>query len=183
MAGVHRLDVTEDVRQRQTTFLNTTVEVVLVAFRLLALIQASLIFDCVLVLIPVFINRGAGNLATIHKQPSLCAFEQNPVVTAAGDMHFHAGSKGTHHVEVVRCVVAVVLRRVTAFEWHRMFGISPVNGYRTVPFFMLVQGPGGDVDMMSPPVGEFAAGILVPPAEFIVAIGVATSAAIFGRNS
>src|SRR5690606_4223307 len=65
-------------------------------------------------------------------------------------------------------VVAVVLDRHAVLEVDRMFG-GPFDRLRSLPVAVLFDGPLRDVDVVGAPVGHFAAGVLVPPADFVVA--------------
>ncbi len=83
VARVQRLNVTEYVRNRQTAFGDTAVEVILMAFGRLAFIQGVAIFGLVLAFVPILFDRCAGDLATADKDAALGALEQNAVVAPA----------------------------------------------------------------------------------------------------
>ena len=84
MAGVHRLDVAVDVGDRQPAFADAAVEVVLVAFVRLALVEPVTVLVGVLAFVPVLFDRLAGDLAAVDEDPALGALEQDAVVAAAG---------------------------------------------------------------------------------------------------
>ena len=68
----------------------------------------------------------------------------------------------------MRCIVTVVDGRIPVFVRHGMLRVAAVKFDGSVPCFIFTQGPSGDVDVVSSPVRELSARVLVPPAEFIV---------------
>src|SRR5690606_32604059 len=80
-----------------------------------------------------------------------------------------AAGKGALHGVVMRRVVRIVDGGIAIAKFHRMLSIGAVDGHRTTSFLVFPDRPRGNVDMMRSPVREFAAGVLIPPSELIMA--------------
>ena len=169
MAGVHRLHVAEDVGDGQPALADAAVEVLLVALERLALVEPHQVVLPELVLVPILLDRLAGDLSAVDEDAALVALEEDAVVAAAGDDHLDAAGKLALHGEIVRRVVAVVHGRIAVLEGHGMLGVGAVDFDRPHACCVLPDGPGGDVDVVGAPVGELAARVFVPPAELVVA--------------
>ena len=84
MAGVHRLHVAEHVGDGQPALADAAVEVLLVALERLALVEAHQVVRPELALVPVLLDRLAGDLAAVDEDAALGALEEDAVVAAAG---------------------------------------------------------------------------------------------------
>ena len=100
MAHVHRLKVRVNVRNGESTFTNTGVEVLFVAFVLFVLVERHDFRVGVNVFIPILLNRFARDLATIHEDLSLGSFDQDPIVATTGDMDFETVCQTMNDVDV-----------------------------------------------------------------------------------
>ena len=70
-------------------------------FEWLALVEFAQLVGAKLILIPVFFDRLSRDLTTIDEEASLLTFEQDAVVTSAGNVHFRATSKLRNDIEVM----------------------------------------------------------------------------------
>ena len=168
MACIHHLHVAEDVRHRQATFFDTTVEIVLVTFELLPFVEFEQVSIGELPFVPLLVDRLAGDLAAVHEHAAFGTFKEDAVISSAGDVHLDAAREFALHREVVRRVVAVVDRGVAVFVFDGMLGVGAVNFDWSHACFVMTDRPCCDVDMVRTPVGELAAGVFVPPTELVV---------------
>lgn len=169
MAGVERLNVAEDVGDGESAFANTAIEVLFVFLGRLVFVESSEVFPAEGVFIPVFFDGLACDAASIDEDAAFGSFKQDAVVAAAGDDHFEAVGELALDGEIVGSVVTIVDGWITIFERHGVFGVSAVDFHGAHALLIEADGPGGDIDVMGAPVGEFSAGILVPPAELVMA--------------
>ena len=169
MAGVEHLDMGEDIGDRQSAFANTAVEVLLVALVGFSFVETHNVFVGVLAVVPFFLDGCARDLATVDEDPPFRALEGDTVFPATFHNHFDTAGEFAADREVMRGVVTVVARCETIFIGNGVFGIRAIDFNWAHARFMFAERPGGDVDVVRSPVGELATGILVPPAELVVA--------------
>ena len=96
------------------------------------------------------------------KRPSV-PFEQNAVITFAGDDHFNIVRHIDFDLERSRRVVLILNGWMTIFVFNRQFEFDWRDLARAR--FSGSECPASDVDVMRAPVGEFAARVFVPIAE------------------
>ena len=113
-------------------------------------------------------NRLAGDLATIHEEAAFGPFEQNTIVTFAGDDHFNVVWHVDLDLESRRRVVLIIHNRMAILVFHRQLKLDGCD--LAWPGFCCSKGPACDIDMMSTPVSELSTGVFVPVAECVVAV-------------
>ena len=117
-----------------------------------------------------FLDRLAGDLATIDKETALGPFEQNPIVAFARDDHQDIVRHRRVDLKVRRGVVTVRDRRMPILVLHRQFEVYRRDLARSR--LVRTDGPTSDIDVVCPPVGQLATGILMPIAERIMSVAV-----------
>ena len=175
MAGGHRFVVREDIGDRQAAIADAFGEVGHVVAWLFAFAEVE---DRVVgewVVFEVF-DEVASDLAAVDEDRSVFPFEEDTVVEAEV-----VGSVADDQLDVIwirdvdaefgRDVVTVVFSGHAVFERDGMDDVVHDWGDLCWAFVAIenAEGPGGDVDVVCAPVGHFAAGVFVPPAEFVVA--------------
>ena len=85
--------------------------------------------------------------------------------------HLHLDATREHDLdtELRRGVVLIVEFGMTVSVRNGVNHFDGDDVGRTLSVAQLIEPPLSDVDMMGAPVGHFAAGVFVPPTEFIVA--------------
>ena len=116
------------------------------------------------------IDRAARELAAAHEDPPLFSLDEHAVVGVVADEELRAAGVIDVEQEGRRRVVAVLFDSHTIAERNRVHGRAPD---RSRPRCLPVEGqrPDGEIHVVGAPVGELAPRILVPPAKFIVTVG------------
>ncbi len=125
------------------------------------------------------LDRLSSKRLTADEDASLFPFNQHAIAFVISNDHFSAIRIGNGEHEFRRSVVAIVLRGVSVLEGDGVFRIAAAaNGNRSIGLSIELQRPVADIDVVGTPIGQLAARVLVPPAELIVAVGVAATLAV-----
>ena len=101
--------------------------------------------------VPFFLDRFAGDPAEVDEDAALGSLEEDAVVAAAGNVHLDAAGELALHREVAGRVVAVVDGRIAVSEGDGMLGVGAVDLDRSHALLVLLDGPGGGVDVSARP--------------------------------
>ena len=112
------------------------------------------------------IDRLAAQPPSIHEDATFRPFNQDAIVPIVLDRQLNPIRIDGSNRELGRGVVAVILEWLAISELDRM--LDEVGMDFDGAGFCLVDRPSRDVDVVSTPVGELAAGVLVPPSKLIV---------------
>ena len=112
--------------------------------------------------------RLARNLASINKEPTFGAFEENAIVPLTRDNHFDFIGHVDFDFKVRGRVVLVLNQRMSIFVFdgqlefdRRHFAGACINS---------TERPARDVDVVSAPIGQFSSRVFVPVSECIMTI-------------
>ena len=114
-------------------------------------------------------DRLAGDFVAVDEDAALGPSNRMPLSPRLVTIISRAVGKIALYREIVRGVVTIVRRGIAVLQRDRVFASPAVDLDRAHALFVLLDGPGGDVDVMGAPVGELSTRILVPPAEIAVA--------------
>ncbi len=185
VTDVQHLHVGVNIRDRLFPRSRTMQEVGPMSGTFIAFHRQSLVdlADCVFgkrIIGQVF-DRLTNQLFPIHKDAAFVAFDQDTVVGVVANDHL--GATGIRHVEqeVRRGVVAIILGCISIFEFNRMLRFAADRNW-TRSLAIQLECPVTDVDVMRTPVGQFAAGVFIPPSELVVTVGIAATLAIFAAQ-
>ena len=154
MASSHRLNVTEWIRNGQTAFANTAIEVVLMPFVRFPFIKCTDVLITVNVFIPVFLNWSSDDLTTVNKNSTFGSFKGNAIVSMTRHVHGDTIGELVDDREFMRRIVAIVYKRISILVFNRVLTICTVNFNRSLLRTVLIKGPHCDIYVMSSPVGE-----------------------------